>query len=217
VFDPRAAALCVLLLAAVASPARADDRYFPLHLGNWWAYEEEDANGVRLSRETWTLIGSDAGEFHLRSTTKRLDALGRLGRRWEGHEYLRTDGDGVRKRFPGGPQGETDVLLLKESASSGTRWHDAQGECEVAAEGASCAGPRGDLPSCLVVVCRLGTPPATVVTSTYARGIGMVRQDLDLTEVMPVFEGAPGAMFTDGGPRSGHSVLRLTAFHIDAR
>ena len=112
---------------------RADEAsttgYFPLRVGNWWTYEEQDGEGNALSRETWTLVADSgenrAGEFHLRSFAKRLDALGHLRNHWEGHEYLRVATDGVRKRFPAGRDAELELLLLKEPARFGTRWHDA--------------------------------------------------------------------------------------------
>jgi len=65
-------ALLVLLL--VPALAEADGAYFPLEVGNWWAYEELDEDGTTLSRETWTIV-DDAhgerrpGEFLLQSAT----------------------------------------------------------------------------------------------------------------------------------------------------
>ena len=204
---------------------RADEAattgYFPLRVGNWWTYEEQDGEGNALSRETWTLVADSgenlAGEFHLRSFAKRLDALGHLGNRWEGHEYLRVATDGVRKRFPAGRDAELDLLLLKEPARFGTRWHDAQGDCEVTADHAPCVGPRGDLADCLVTVCILGDPPATTVTSTYARGVGMVRQEVDVVQLVPGLDGSLGVMVPAASAKGGHSVLRLTAYNVGAR
>jgi hypothetical protein len=211
----------LVALVASATPARGDDgrtpAYFPLQLGNWWFYEELDDQGQTLSRETWTVIAATpadrAGEFHLRSYTKRLDMLGHDGRRWEGHEFLRTTAVGLGKRYPArGGDAELEVTLLKEPLASGTQWHDAQGDCEVLARGA-CAGPRGELPDCAVVACRLGRPTATVVTSTYARGVGMVRQEVDVVQFMPGLHGA-GPMLPSDDAKGGHSTLRLTAFHV---
>ena len=210
---------CLLL---APRPARADDAstpgYFPLRVGNWWIYEEQDTRGKPLSRETWTLVedagDNRTGEFHLRSLTKRLDALGHLGNRWEGHEYLRIATDGVRKRFPAGRDAELELLLLKEPGRLGTRWHDAQGECAVTADHAACIGPLGKLADCLVTVCSLGDPPATTVTSTYARGVGMVRQEVDILQLVPGFEGSAGAMIPLATATGGHSVLRLTAYNV---
>jgi len=214
----------LVLLLAAASRALADDAasrdYFPLRVGNWWAYEELDEQGKALSRETWTLIAGDtgnrAGEFHLHSFTKRLDALGRIGRRWEGDEYLRITADGVRKRYPAGHDAELEVLLLKEPARFGTRWRDAQGSCEVVTEGIPCVGPRGVLPDCLVVICRLGEPTATVVTSTYAREVGMVRQKVDVLQLLPSLVGGAGVAVPSDPSASGHSMLHLTAYHLGA-
>jgi hypothetical protein len=190
--------------------------YFPLHAGNWWAYEEIDEDGSRLSRETWTVVEAVAGEFHLRASTKRLDLLRGGGEhRWEGDEYLRAAPGGVRKRYPAGRDGVVEVLLLKEPVGSGTRWHDAQGECEASTRG-RCDGPRGEVPDCAVVVCRLGTPPATMVTSTYARGVGMVRQEVEVLQLIPSLPGA-GAMLPSDTARGGRSVLRLTGFRVAPR
>jgi hypothetical protein len=191
----------VLLLAAVTAPAGAGEAesraYFPLGVGNWWQYEELDDDGATLSRETWTVVARTpadrAGEFHLRSSTKRFDVLGQTGgRRWTGDEYLSRSDGGLRKRFPAGRDAETEVVLLKEPLAAGTRWHDAQGDCEVASRGA-CTGPRGTLPDCAVVVCRLGSPTATVVTSTYARGVGMVRQEIQVVQFLPAMHGGGAA------------------------
>src|SRR5262245_44413290 len=155
----------------------------------------------------WTVVaaepGDRAGEFHLRSLSKRLDALGEQRRRWEGHEYLRAAPDGVRKRYPGG--GDMDILLFADPGGTGARWRATQGECEVAARGAPCPGPRGNVSDCLVVVCRLGRPATTVVTSTYARGVGMVRQEIDLVPIVPAIDAAGGLMPTEAGP-AGHSL-----------
>jgi len=216
----RAPVLTLLLLAATARADADDPRaYFPLHVGNWWAYEEQADDGATLARETWSVVpagtADSSDEFHVRSSTKRLDGLGRSGgRRFEGDEFLRRPPAGVEKRYPAGREAETLVLLLKEPLRPGTRWHDAQGDCEVAARG-PCAGPRGELPDCAVVVCRLGEPTATVVTSTYARGVGMVRQEIDVAQFAPGLHGS-AALFPSSATQGGHSVLRLTAFHVGA-
>lgn len=205
----------VLLAVASGAPAWASDaRYFPLRVGNWWAYEEVDARGERVSRETWALIPSGAGdqadEFHLRSYSKRLDPLRGRGNRFEGHEYLRLTSDGLHKRYPGGRDTALEVTLMRQPLEAGARWHDAQGDCELVSHGGPCQGPKDSLPDCAVVVCTLGSPPTTVVTSTYGRGIGMVRQDLDVVQLIPT--GAAGMVCDDA--RNGHSVLRLTTYHV---
>jgi hypothetical protein len=207
----------LLLLATFGAPARASDPdYFPLRIGNWWAYEEVDPQGVRVSRETWAILPSDAGgqpgEFHLRSHSKRLDPLRGRGNRFEAHEYLRTSAGGLHKRYPRGRDVAHEVMLLKQPFAPGSRWHDAQGDCELVSHGRPCAGPKGELPDCAVVVCTLGSPAATVVTSIYAEGVGMVRQDLDVVQLIP--GGALGLSCDDA--RSGHSVLRLTSYHVAA-
>jgi hypothetical protein len=217
----RGALVGVVLLAA-SGASRAEDAsapaYFPLRSGSWWAYEEQDEEGRRLARETWTLgpSGPDghAGELRLRSLTKRVDALHHMQRRWEGHEYLRVAPDGVRKRYPGAGAAEVDILLVKEPPHDGARWSDSQGDCEVARARTPCAGPDGELPECVVVVCRLGHPVATIVTSTYARGVGMVRQELELIQLMPSFEGGPGLPIPGEGTKAGRSVLRLVDYHL---
>ena len=214
-----------LLLALLAIPARGGDArppaYFPLSAGNWWSYEELDGDGRALSRETWTVLDAApadrAGEFHLRSFTKRLDMLGHTGHRWEGHEFLRTTAVGLYKRYPAkGRDGELEVTLLKEPVAAGTRWHDAQGDCEVISRGV-CTGPRGELPDCAIIACRLGQPTATVVTSTYARDVGMVRQELDVVQFVPGFNAAGPVPLPCDSTGSGHSTLRLTAFHVAPR
>jgi hypothetical protein len=214
-----AAASIVLLVASAA--AAAGGPYFPLSAGNWWSYEELDGDGHALSRETWTVLDAAptdrAGEFHLRSFTKRLDMLGHTGHRWEGHEFLRTTAVGVYKRYPAkGRDAEFEVALLKEPVAAGTRWHDAQGDCEVISHGA-CTGPRGELPDCVTVACRLGRPTATVVTSTYARDVGMVRQELDVVQFVPGFQAAGPVPLPYDSAQGGHSTLRLTAFHVAPR
>jgi len=215
------AAASIVLLVASVSAAAAGGTYFPLSAGNWWSYEELDGDGRALSRETWTVLDAApadrAGEFHLRSFTKRLDMLGHTGHRWEGHEFLRTTAVGLYKRYPArGRDGEIEVTLLKEPVAAGTRWHDAQGDCEVISHGA-CAGPRGELPDCAVIACRLGQPTATMVTSTYARGVGMVRQELDVVQFIPGFHGAGPVPLPCDSAKGGHSTLRLTAFHVAPR
>jgi hypothetical protein len=214
----RAAAYTLLAVSTFAGPVGATT-YFPLRIGNWWAYEEEDAQGQALSRETWSVVEADArsraDEFHVRSYTKRLDGLGRSGYRFERHEYLRQSGDGLRKRYPAERDAELDVLLVKEPPNDGARWRDAQGSCEVTARG-TCAGPHGRLDDCVVVVCTLGEPPATIVTSTYAGGIGMVRQEVDVLQLLPVVGGPIGVLPSDER-RDGHSVLRLRAYHVRSR
>ena len=53
-------ALLVLLVVRSASAGDAEARaYFPLEVGNWWAYEELDPDGSALSRETWRLERGD--------------------------------------------------------------------------------------------------------------------------------------------------------------
>jgi len=210
----------LLILLFLPALARADDlpAYFPLRVGNWWAYEELDADGTRLSRETWTIVADPPdnerpGEALLRSSTKRLDLLGRTrGRRWHGREYLRRTAAGVEKRYPAGREAEIAVLLVKEPVVSGTRWHDAQGECEIRSR-EPCAGPRGEVPECATVVCRLGEPAVTIVTSTYGRGIGMVRQEIEVLQLMPSLHDA-GAIVPSDAMKGGHSRMRLTAFHV---
>jgi hypothetical protein len=207
----------LLLLATLGATAFASDLgYFPLRVGNWWAYEEIDARGARVSRETWTIVPGDAegepGEFHLRSYSKRLDPLRGRGNRFEGHEYLRASAGGLHKRYPRGRDAALDVTLMKHPLAAGARWHDAQGDCELVSHGGPCAGPRGELPDCAIVVCTLGSPAATIVTSTYGRGVGMVRQDLDVVQLVPT--AALGLTCDDA--RSGHSVLRLTTYHVAA-
>ena len=216
-----AAASIVLLVASISASAAAGGTYFPLSAGNWWSYEELDGDGRALSRETWTVLDAapadPAGEFHLRSFTKRLDMLGHTGHRWEGHEFLRTTAVGLYKRYPArGRDGELEVTLLKEPVAAGTRWHDAQGDCEVISRGV-CTGPRGELPDCAIIACRLGQPTATVVTSTYARDVGMVRQELDVVQFVPGFHAAGPVPLPCDSTGSGHSTLRLTAFHVAPR
>ena len=186
--------------------------YFPLRVGNWWAYEEQGDEGSTLSRETWSVMEYRGGEFHLRSLTKRFDALGHTGYRFEGHEYLRASPDGVRKRYPAGKDRELDVLLVKEPPHDGARWRDGQGSCEVEAQ-SRCRGPHGPLDDCLMIVCTLGEPAATIVTSTYARGVGMVRQEVDVLQLLPTFEG-PGELSPSNTRRDGHSLLRLTDYNV---
>jgi len=214
-------ALAVALVLAAAARVSADgssSSYFPLRVGNWWAYEELDDDGGRLSRETWTVVGGTpadrAGEFRVRSATKRFDVLGQTGgRRWEGEEYLRATPAGVRKRYPAGRDAELDVLLLAEPLASGTHWRDGQGECEITVR-ETCAGPAGDVPDCAEVSCRLGHPTATIVTSTYARGVGMVRQEIAVVQFLPALHGAAPVLLPCDSAQGGHSVLRLTAFHV---
>lgn len=218
---PLRAVVVVLLLAglrsAAAGEAAGPRAYFPLGVGNWWAYEELDVDGKPLSRETWTILGAPAAgaaEFHLHSLTKRLDELGHTGNHFEGDEYLRITTDGVSKRYPAGRgDAELEVTLLKEPIGPGTSWHDAQGDCDARAE-RTCGGPSGDLADCAVVVCRLGRPTSTVVTSTYARGIGMVRQELDVMQLLPTLHGSGAPLITSDGVQGGHSLLRLTGFHV---
>jgi hypothetical protein len=213
----------LLVLVLLTTPARADDEtraYFPLHVGNWWAYEEQDDDGKTLAREMWSVLAATPAEasveFHLRSSTKRLDGLVRAGgHRWNGDEYLRRTDAGLVKRYPTGRDGATLVLLLKEPLRAGTRWHDSQGDCAITARGA-CAGPRGELPDCAVVVCRLGDPTATVVTSTYARDVGMVRQEIEVMQFVSSLHGS-AAVFPSTTTQGGHSLLRLTAFHVGGR
>ena len=217
--------LVAVWMLLAAHDARADEQaapgYFPLRVGNWWAYEEEDTDGQILAREMWTLVadaaGREPGEFHLRSLAKRLDGLGHDGNHWEGHEYLRVTADGLRKRYPAGRQAEAELLLLKEPARFGTRWRDVQGSCEVTSDHASCAGPRQSHPDCVVTVCTLGDPAATIVTSTYARGIGMVRQEIDVVQLVPAMAAPVGAMMLSDTVTGGRSVLRLTAYHVGQR
>jgi hypothetical protein len=214
----RALAVALVLVAAARASGGNPPSYFPLRVGNWWAYEELDDDGGALSRETWTVVArtpSDrADEFHVRSTTKRFDVLGRSGgRRWDGDEYLRATPAGVRKRYPAGRDAELDVLLLAEPLAAGTHWRDAQGECELAVR-ETCTGPAGDVPDCAVVECRLGHPAATIVTSTYARGVGMVRQDIAVVQFLPALHGAAPVLLPCDSAQGGHSVLRLTAFHV---
>jgi len=214
----------LLVLVLLAPAARADDdgtrAYFPLHVGNWWAYEEEGDDGKTLAREMWSVLAATpeeaSDEFHLRSSTKRLDGLARAGgHRWNGDEYLRRTDAGLVKRYPAGRDGTTLVLLLKDPLRAGTRWHDSQGNCAITARG-PCVGPHGDLPDCAVVVCRLGDPTATVVTSTYARDVGMVRQEIEVVQFVPSLHGS-GAVFPSATTQGGHSLLRLTAFHVGGR
>src|SRR6185436_794345 len=84
---PRRGVACLTLALSTSLHAGelASAPYFPLRVGNWWAYAERSEEGSILSRETWSLVEGDAGEFHLRSFTKRLDALGRTRNRFEGH------------------------------------------------------------------------------------------------------------------------------------
>jgi len=211
------AALALLCAAATRAPAEGYPHHFPLHAGNWWAYEEVGDDGTALSREIWTVVDAAGGEFHLRSATKRLDVLGRSGgHRWEGHEFLRATSAGVHKRYPaGGRDAGVEVTLLEEPVVSGTRWHDAQGECEASAR-SRCDGPRGELADCAITVCRLGNPTATIVTSTYARGVGMVRQEVEVVQFLAALQGA-SAMLPCDTAKGGRSVLRLTAFHVVPR
>jgi len=214
----RAAASVVLLVVSVSAAGAAEGSYFPLRAGNWWSYEELDDEGRPLSRETWIVLDAAppdrADEFHLRSLTKRLDMLGHTGHRWEGHEFLRPTAVGLQKRYPPrGRDSEIEVTLLKEPVAAGTHWHDALGVCEVLSF-MGCAGPRGELPDCAVIACRLGRPTATVVTSTYARGVGMVQQELEVVQFVPgLYSSGPVPLPCDGA-KGGHSTLRLTAFHV---
>jgi hypothetical protein len=217
----RAAASFLLLVGSASATGAAGGTYFPLSAGNWWSYEELDGDGHALSRETWTVLDAApadrAGEFHLRSFTKRLDLLGRTGHRWEGNEFLRTTAVGLYKRYPAeGRDAESEVTLLKEPVAAGTRWHDAQGDCEVVSHGV-CTGPRGELPDCAIIACRLGQPTATVVTSTYARDVGMVRQELDVVQFVPGLRAAGPVPLPCESAAGGHSTLRLTAFHVAPR
>lgn len=215
------AVLSALLVVTLAAAAPADGRpartYFPLQGGNWWTYEEVDDRGSAVAREVWSLsVGdrtSEAGEFHLRSLTRRFDAIGVAAAPLESNEYLRPGSDGVHKRYPAGRDAAHDVLLLKEPASRGTRWRDAQGRCEIAARRTRCDGPRGEVADCVEVVCRLGRPTVTIITSTYARGVGMVRQTVHLVH-FPLPMPSPGAR-VPLALVDLHSVLRLTAYHVE--
>ena len=217
----RSGLLVVVLLAAAARAEDDETRaYFPLGVGNWWAYEEQGDDGKTLAREMWSVLAATpegtSDEFHLRSSTKRLDGLVRIGgHRWNGDEYLRRTDAGLVKRYPTGRDGATLVLLLKEPLRAGTRWHDSQGDCAITLRG-PCAGPRGELPDCAVVVCRLGDPTATVVTSTYARDVGMVRQEIEVVQFVPSLHGS-AAVFPSATTQGGHSLLRHTACHVGGR
>jgi hypothetical protein len=209
----RLASTPLLLLLATPLVAGADP-YFPLRVGNWWTYEEQDDDGHTLARETWTVIEAhDRGEFHLRSRSKRLDGLGSGGVRWEGHEYFRQAADGLHKRYPAGREAELEVVLLKAPTRSGTRWRDAQGVCEVMSDGTACLGPRGEHPDCVTIVCRLGEPAATIVRSTYARDVGMVQQEVRVLQLAPTFTGGDLILPTDPSC-GGRSVLRLTGYSV---
>jgi hypothetical protein len=208
----RLAAAPLLLLLASPLPAGADP-YFPLRVGNWWTYEELDDDGHALARETWTVEARDRGEFHLRSRSKRLDGLGTGDIQWEGHEYFRQAADGLHKRYPKGREAALDVVLLKSPTRSGTRWRDGQGTCEVLSNGVACLGPHGEHPDCLTIICRLGDPTATIVTSTYARDVGMVQQEVRVMQLTPSFAGPD--LVLPGDPSSGgRSLLRLIGYRL---
>lgn len=209
--------VAILTIATGARPGHADDldagSYFPLRVGNWWVYEELDDDGSVLSRETWNLVdrgGARPREFHLRLTEKRLDALRGIREPLVSHEYLRVTDTGLRKRYPAGREDELDVLLLKSSPDYGTRWFDEQGRCEVVSAGRPCRGPRDTHPDCIVVTCQKGDPVTTLVTSIYARGVGMVAQELEMFRLI-----SPAGPF-EVGPTllQGKSKLRLTNFHV---
>jgi hypothetical protein len=119
---------------------------------------------------------------------------------------------GLRKRYPAGADGEIEVTVLKDPLATGTRWHDAQGDCEATPRDA-CDGPDGELHDCASVVCRLGTPTSTIVTSTFARGVGMVRQEVEVLQLLPALQGGATVLPSDGA-KGGRSVLRLSGYHV---
>jgi hypothetical protein len=83
-----------------------------------------------------------------------------------------------------------------------------QGACEVVTR--PVRRPARRAPDCAVVSCRL-EPDGDGGHSTYARGVGMVRQEIDVVQFFPALHGS-GVLLP--ATARGASVLRLTAFHV---
>lgn len=201
--------------AADAPHATGRDGLFPLTVGHWWVYEERSASGEVSAVERWQVRAERAGRVVLRTRQTRHD--GRFDNEGtprrelierEEHFEIRSDGI-VRSRD--GPSGAASYLIHAPIESGGT-WEDAGGRCRIVAVDASVRASGRWFEPCTQVACVQGGTLS--VRSSYAPGIGLVRQDLWFGGLGPFDATGAHDGAAHGTDRSAAATLVLKAWGV---
>ncbi len=199
---------------AVSAPsATGRGGLLPLTVGRWWAYEERTAGGAVSAVERWQVRSEHAGRVVLRTRQARHD--GRfdddgvperelIAR--EEHFEVRADGL-VRSRE--GPS-SAEIYVLPTPIESGSVWEDAGGSCRITALDASVRADGRFFAPCTQVACVQGDTLS--VLSSYAPGVGLVRQDLWFGGLGPFEMTGEGVGGAQRAERTAAATLVLTAW-----
>lgn len=162
-------------------------QYFPLAPGNTWLFEQRALlNGTVEATEEWAVTEQNDEGFILTATYRPSEVSGTVGEAKEvvTREQLSFQKDGLWKVFQGSVASEGAVFVLKLPLQVGTSWQEKRGTYTITATGRQAELSSGTFTDCVEVTFRDHDGVFTV-TSLYAPGVGMVRQE---TRGKPLWE-----------------------------
>ncbi|MCC7194934.1 MAG: DUF3179 domain-containing protein [Gemmatimonadaceae bacterium] len=153
----------------------------PLAVGKWWLYEERVASGDLVATERWKVRARHADAFVLTTRQHRIDGMHASGDGADDddvvavEEQLTIRSDGIVRRFADSTLAPP-MYLLPTPVELDRSWADRGGHCQVTANDAVVRAADHTFESCVQVTCRQGE--TIRIVSSYAGGVGLVRQDL---------------------------------------
>lgn len=161
--------------------------YFPLAPGNTWLFEQRALlNGTVEATEEWTVAEQDEEGFILTATYRPTEVSGTVGEAKEvvTREHLSFKKEGIWKAFRAPSTSEGAVFVLKLPLQVGTSWQEKRGTYTITATGRQVELSGKTFKDCVEVTFRDHDGVFTI-TSLYAPGVGMVRQE---TRGKPLWE-----------------------------
>lgn len=199
-------------------PAPPDARaLLPLATGKWWVYEERVASGEVAATERWKVRARRGNGYVLTTRQRRTD---NMHASWDvtrddptfAEERLEIRPDGVVRTFPGAAT--SPMYLLHTPIEIDRSWSDAGGHCGITAVDASVRAAGRAFTPCVQVTCEQGQ--TVRIVSSYAPGVGLVRQDLWYGGLGPVDSGGDFVDLTraeHAGSASSTLVLKAWGVH----
>jgi hypothetical protein len=187
-------------------------RYFPLVLGNVWVFEQRSPlNGQVEAAEEWTITEQNGERFVLTNTYRPAEVSGAIGEAEQviTKEYLSLRAEGIWKAFQPSPTMDDAVFVLKLPLQLGTSWQDKQGTYTITRTGLQVELSSGNFKDCVEVTFKDHEGVFTI-TSLYAPGVGMVRQETVGKSMMGMSMGGVGG----GEVQEFRQLMVLKSWHV---
>jgi hypothetical protein len=203
--------------SAVYAGKKTAADFFPMSASAGWVYQEVCAGQV-VATETWRVRSGNNGIYRIEVQTLRRDSLAKRDAKGQrvaaiSEEYVIVDAAGVARTQGLGAPEQSDYVI-RNPIAVGTAWGDERNRCRITSIDMTDDLSGSTYRGCVEVTCETGRPAQVQVVSHFARGIGLVSQQVKATMDM-LGEGAVGT-HVDGleeGSGKVESLLVLQAAH----